>query len=100
MVLQFTCECCATNECEVDSLFTQNKFENFFFKNIRTGTFIEEKPGIPYYTFDQSKWYADKWYRCTVCGCLWEYVKPDFPASGFVRKFTDGSYFEMVRSCE
>lgn len=38
------------------------------------------------------KWYADKWYKCKDCGALWEFDYPDFPASGFVRKFDDGVY--------
>lgn len=97
MVFSAVCECDTENECELDSLSIQNDYEKFFLRNIRTGALIEENPNIPYYTFDKTKWYADKWYRCTVCGCLWEYVKPDFPAGGFVRKFADGSYFEVGR---
>ena len=38
------------------------------------------------------KWYADKWYKCNVCGTLWEFRYPDFPTRGFVRKFPDGKY--------
>ena len=38
--------------------------------------------------------FADKWYVCNSCGCLWEVVYPEFPAKGFVRKFSDGIYHE------
>ncbi len=41
---------------------------------------------------DEFKWYADKWYKCKCCGTLWEFRYPDFPAKGFVRKFSDGKY--------
>ena len=36
--------------------------------------------------------YADKWYKCKCCGTLWEFLYPDFPMKGFVRKFPDGKY--------
>ena len=35
-------------------------------------------------------------YKCNVCGCLWEFEYPDFPAKGFVRKFENGKYARTV----
>ena len=40
------------------------------------------------------KWYADKWYKCLKCGVLWEFVYPDFPAQGSVRKLNLNDYME------
>lgn len=64
----------------------------------RTLTFSEEVPKRLYYVCQEGErvkaWFAIKWYRCNVCGCLWELNYPDFSAKGFVRKFSDGIYKE------
>lgn len=92
MVCKLKCECSNYSETEIKSFSQYKKFESFFLINVEKNNFIELKPKIPYYSFGKTFWYADKWYKCTICGCLWEYNKPDFPASGFVRKFQDGIY--------
>ena len=40
------------------------------------------------------EWYADKWYKCLECGVLWEFVYPDFPAQGSVRKYRYEDYIQ------
>ena len=54
--------------------------------------FSEVEVGKPY--CNGFEWKADKWYKCNCCGCLWEFKYPDFPAKGFVRKFSDGIYHQ------
>lgn len=90
-----TCECNDRIATEIKSLSELNEIKAFFSEQLSEGVFTELVPQKPYYKYKSEKqWYADKWYKCTACGCLWEYVKPDFPASGFVRKFSDGNYIE------
>lgn len=100
MVCRLTCDCDKfdiTNEYELNSIRKQEQYEAFFSRNVKMGIFTEEMPDTPYYTYHSFIYYADKWYRCKVCGCLWEYVEPNFPSCGFVRKFADGRYFDIYK---
>lgn len=71
--------------------------KSFFKEQVKNGIFIDISVVQPYYigydiNGNEMKWYADKLYRCNVCGVLWEFLYPDFPSKDFIRKFTDGKY--------
>lgn len=92
MACEPECECLNYFETEIKDLSLYKEYESFFLINLQKNIFTELKPDTPYYSFGKTYWYADKWYKCKICGCLWEYTKPDFPSSGFVRKFENGVY--------
>lgn len=81
---------------KVDTIALFSELKNFFNEQVEKGIFTDVPVTVPYYIGigekQKIKWYADNWYRCNVCGCLWEFKYPDFPANGFVRKFEDGNY--------
>ena len=91
------CDCCERIGVEVNSIKLFEELKHFFEDQVEQGIFSETKVKEPFYVwkrncFDKMKWYADKWYKCNVCGTLWEFDYPDFPTCGFVRKFPDGKY--------
>lgn len=98
MVWELNCECEERIETTIDSLRTFKDVKAFFEEQVQRKVFSEEVPQMPYYVWREGErvkeWFATKWYRCNVCGCLWELNYPDFPAKGFVRKFSDGIYKE------
>jgi hypothetical protein len=92
------CDCAERNGVEINSYGLFEELKTFFENQMENGIFSEKKVDTPYfigYDSDGSamKWYADKWYYCNCCGTLWEFTYPDFPAEGFVRKFSDGQYY-------
>lgn len=91
---ELKCECKQRIAIKIDSIAILKEIESFFEEQQLNGIFSEIKPDKPYYSYKNKLWYADRWYKCNVCGCLWEVVYPDFPAKGFVRKFDDGKYIE------
>lgn len=101
MVYALKCDCAERIGIEINSMKLFKELKSFFEGQVQKGIFVEESPKQPYYIGRTSKadkgieWYATKWYRCTYCGCLWEFKHPDFPTRGFVRKFSDGIYQEM-----
>ncbi len=96
MVSSLKCECCSRYETEINSINVFNEIKMFFDDQVKNGVYLEEQVIRPYYVWIDDKehleYYATKWYRCTVCGCLWEFNYPDFPAKGFVKKYVDGVY--------
>jgi hypothetical protein len=70
--------------------------KEYFEQQVYLGIYEDATVISPYYVgksdLQTLKWYADKWYICKICGCLWELTYPDFPADGFIRKFPDGAY--------
>ena len=95
------CECDERYATLVDTLASIEEVEEFFNDQLEKGIFIDIKVEKPYHRFDNEKVhvkdFASKWYKCTVCGCLWEYDKPNYDIDhrqGFVRKFSDGVYRE------
>ena len=65
--------------------------KNFFEEKEKEGVFREVPVQKPYYIgFGTNgkaiEWYADKWYKCYICNVTWEFIYPDFPARGEVRK--------------
>lgn len=95
---------CDCNERIGIKIESWNQFEElkvFFDKQVNSGIFIDIPVELPYFCGynlkpeqirEEYKWYADKWYKCVDCGTLWEFVYPDFPAKGMVRKFSNGNY--------
>lgn len=100
MVSSLKCECCNRYETDINSINAFNEIKSFFDEQVINGIYLEEQVIRPYYVWTDDKehieYYATKWYRCMVCGCLWEFNYPDFPAKGFVKKYVDGIYSGTV----
>ena len=95
------CECDNRYECKIDSQKKLAEVNGFFDKNQENGTFLKEPAEKPYYIWrdisrkdknGRVRLFADAWYKCKICGCLWEVKWPDFPAIGFVKKYDNGEY--------
>ena len=96
MVRKIGCECAQRYESQINSNSLFYEVKQFFSEQENLCIFKDIPVKTPYYTGNSKiqiiKWYATKWYKCRVCGCLWEFNYPDFPTQGFVRKFSDGNY--------
>ena len=95
------CDCNERVGIEINSFQLYEELKSFFEYQVREGIFCDIPVELPYFcgynldpkeVKDEFKWYADRWYKCKSCGTLWEFRYPDFPAKGFVRKFSDGEY--------
>ena len=94
------CDCDERIGIEINSFELYEELRKFFEYQVQEGVFCDIPVESPYFcgyglkpeeVKDEFKWYADKWYKCKCCGTLWEFQYPDFPAKGFVRKFSDGN---------
>jgi hypothetical protein len=98
MVRKLECECAERYEADIDTWQLLQDIKHFFEDQVLSGVYEDIPVDKPYYVWQDGKekmiWYADKWYKCKSCGCLWEFSYPDFPAHGEVRKFPDGIYKE------
>lgn len=96
MVHGLKCECAERYETEIDSYLLFEEIKEFFESQVEGGLYKDIPVKKPYFTGYSNKstlnWYAEKWYKCKKCGCLWEFRYPDFPEKGFVRKFQNGKY--------
>jgi hypothetical protein len=96
VVREITCECRNRFETKIDSFNLFQDIKSYFENQIELGIYEDILVKRPYYTGYSNiknmdiKYYTTKWYICKVCGCLWEFNYPDFPAQGFVRKFDNG----------
>lgn len=90
------CDCNERYATEINSITLFEELKVFFGRKTANGVFIDERPTKPYYIWDDGsghiEYFADKWYRCKSCGCLWEFNYPDFPKLGWVKKYEDGNY--------
>lgn len=95
------CDCDKRIGIDINSYLLFEELEAYFEEQVKKKIFKEIPVTQPYFcgynlkseeVKDEFKWYADKWYKCKNCGTLWEFKYPDFPAKGFVRKFSDGNY--------
>lgn len=95
------CDCDERIGVEINSFQLYEELRKFFEHQVQEGVFCDVPVELPYFcgyglkpeeAKDEFKWYADKWYKCKCCGTLWEFLYPDFPMKGFVRKFPDGKY--------
>ncbi len=100
MVSSLKCECSNRYGTDINSVKDFDEIKLFFDKQVINGVYLEEKVLTPYYVWKEKnehiEYYATKWYRCKLCGCLWEFNYPDFPSKGFVNKYEDGIYTGMV----
>ena len=92
-----TCECSERVGAKINSQKLFEEIKEFFKDNVKSEIYVDIPVSEPYYIGKgdkgyELKWYADKWYICNICGCLWEFNYPDFPAVGFVKKFEDGKH--------
>lgn len=98
MVRKIECECAERYEAKIDTWKLYQEIKDFFVSQTELGVYEDIPVTKPYFIGHSStgslSWFADRWYRCRKCGCLWELTYPDFPAYGFVRKFSDGVYKE------
>lgn len=96
MVYTVNCECDEMVGSEINSINLFNKLKAFFEDQVKRGIYKDNPVEAPFYVgkgaSTKIEWFASKWYKCNVRGCLWEFEYPDFPAKGFVRKFADGIY--------
>ena len=86
-----SCDCDERIGIKINSWKQFEESKEFFEEQVKKGIFIEipvEKPYYIGYDVDGTamKWYADKWYKCLRCNTLWEFIYPDFPARGSIRK--------------
>lgn len=93
------CDCDERIGIKINSWKQFEELKEFFEKQVERGIFIEIPVERPYHVGygvngKVMKWYADKWYRCLECDVLWEFIYPDFPAQGSVRKFSADNYIE------
>jgi hypothetical protein len=96
MVQKIECRCNERYETKINSIKLFKEIILFFecqvYKHIFDDVIVEKPFYVGNSELQTLKWYATKWYKCKVCGCLWEFNYPDFPSKGFVRKFKDGQY--------
>lgn len=95
------CDCADRVGIEINSYQLFQELKEFFEEQVHKEIFSDIPVKLPYFcgynlkpeeVRDEYKWYANKWYKCKHCGTLWEFTYPNFPAKGFVRKFSDGNY--------
>ncbi|WP_205536255.1 hypothetical protein [Paenisporosarcina cavernae] len=101
MVQQIECDCNERYGTDIDSYKLFEELKSFFDEQVKKNVFKDIPVTEPFYVghsdVQDIRWYATKWYKCNVCGCLWEFDYPDFPAKGFVRKFENGLYLSDSR---
>ena len=93
------CDCNERIGIKINSWNQFEELNSFFQEQVQEGIFIEISIEKPYYVGYSAngkamEWYADKWYKCLDCGIIWEFVYPNFPAQGSVRKLNSNSYEE------
>ncbi|MBN2878404.1 MAG: hypothetical protein JXN65_02130 [Clostridia bacterium] len=94
------CDCSLLTGTEINSYKVFEELGAFFEQQVNKRIYKDVPVNKPFYIGHSTlkkreiKWYATKWYKCSICGCLWEFNYPDFPQKGFVRKFEDGKYIE------
>jgi len=85
------CDCLERTEQTIKTAVQFDEAREFFKKMIEDKIYTEIDVQKPYHTGKLSngkivEWYADRWYKCNICGQVWEFLYPDFPASGNIRK--------------
>ena len=98
-MVQLECDCNERCDAKINSYNAFIELYNFFEFSTQNNIFEEVTVKYPY-TVSEShgnkiKYYATKWYRCKSCGCFWEFVYPDFPSNGYVRKFDYNNYTQI-----
>lgn len=93
------CDCNERMGVKINSWEQFEELKNFFEEQVKKRVFVEISVERPYYigystNGKEMKWYADKWYKCLECDVLWEFIYPDFPAQGSVKKLSADDYTE------
>ena len=93
------CDCNERIGIKINSWKQFEELNSFFQEQVQKGIFTEipvEKPYHVGYSANGKvmEWYADKWYKCLDCGIIWEFIYPNFPAQGSIRKLNSNSYEE------
>ncbi len=90
------CHCNLQDSAWITSEMEYNIINDFFSQQLENGIFKSIPIDSPYHiensALGETQLYADEWYRCLVCGTLWELKKMTSTHKGFVRKFDDGVY--------
>lgn len=94
------CDCNERIGIKINSWKQFEELKDFFKEQVEKGYFVEIPVEKPYYigysaNGNEMKWYADKWYKCLECDVLWEFIYPDFPAQGSIRKLNVNNYTEI-----
>ena len=85
---------CICNKLKDEKINTWEQYEQLqalFDEYEKNGELVTIPIEKPYYIGKSAngsvyEWYADRWYKCTDCGTIWEFVYPEFPAQGFVKR--------------
>ena len=83
------CLCEGTTDEKIN---TQKRFEEIKALFEEHEEYVQISPLKPYYSYEDKNYYSNKWYRCSVCGCVFEFNYPDFPAQGFLKKYECHKY--------
>lgn len=105
MVSVKQCDCDERIGIKINSWKQFEELKGFFEEQVKKGLFVDVPVEKEYYaghsgTGKEMKWYADKWYRCLECGALWEFVYPDFPAQGYVKKLCPADIIRQIKQRE
>lgn len=100
-MVQLKCDCKERCDAKINSYKAFIELKEFFEDQEKQKVFSDVKVNAPFYIGYSClqkryiKHYATKWYKCNVCGCLWEFQYPDFPANGHVRKIWLNNYTQI-----
>ena len=98
------CDCDERIGIKINSWKQFEELKSFFKAQVEKKIFVEKPVKKSCYfgrkrIAGQIKWYADKLYKCEVCGVLWEFTCARFPYLGEVRKFnSDRDYKKGIIS--
>lgn len=95
MVRTITCDCKDRNGIRIDSYKLFRELDEFFRAQVSKGIFDDisdysriwyEHGGSEKNIYRETK----KCFVCKACGCLWEFIYPEFPAAGQILKHPTG----------
>jgi hypothetical protein len=90
LVCQTGCACFGQETITIDSHKRLAEVEDTIASRLEDKTLIGMPVGWPFnIAFSHTEiwfFFADSWYHCQECGAVWEFVRPDFPAKGFLRR--------------
>ena len=96
-------KCCDCNErigIDINSWKQFEELKSFFEEQVEKGIFVEKREKKPYYIGCDGIMKKMKWlYKCEMCGVLWEFIYPYFPALGQVKKFNSDEDYEKDITC-
>jgi len=90
-MVSIKCECNERYEAKIDSFNLFQEIKSYFEEEVSRGAYEDVPVKKPLQVLDDHKnvvtqWYPTKWYKCNVCGTLWAFLHPEFPAKGSVYK--------------